>query len=201
MHLRYETGGEVTSFYNEVEIAETHSSNYFMAIGFSGGYCGIQDLGNNKGMVIFSLWDDTRKAIRSQVPLLSQARSLRTGTDVQAVPFGGEGVGISARLSYDWKQGDKFQFYIDTEVVDDRTIYKVYFAKLAEGYPADWQLIAEMDRPAKGVRLNGLYSFVEDFRRNGADPGVPAGERTPYQRRRAVFCNGWMRHGDMGGSP
>jgi hypothetical protein len=201
VHLKYETAGEVTTFYNEVQITETHPSSYFMVIGFSGGYFGIQDLGNNKGQVIFSLWDDTDEKKRTQVPLSSQARSLRTGTNVAAAPFDGEGVGISARLPYDWRQGDKFQFYIDTEIKGDRTIYKAYFAKPVQGYLSNWQFIAEMDRPANGVRLNKLYSFVEDFSRNGAVIGVAAAKRSPYQRRSAVFRNGWTRPWNAGWYP
>lgn len=191
VHLWYSTG-ESIAFYNEVEVTESQRGSYFMAIGFTGGYFGIQDLPNGNGMVIFSLWDNTQEPVRKNVPKTDQARVLTVSENVVAVPFGNEGVGISARMPYTWQEGDIFRFYISTEVGADRTSYSAYFA--AED--SDWKLIATMDRPAGGTRLTGLYSFVEDFRRDGNNTSVAIENRSPNQRRAAIFANPWAQQLD-----
>jgi hypothetical protein len=193
VHLSY-IPGESAAFYNEVEITESQRGTYFMAIGFNGGYFGIQQLVEGGGLVIFSLWDDTKESDRSKVAESDQAKALTVGENVFSVPFGNEGIGISARMPYTWQEGhgSLFYFYVSTEVKANRTSYSAYFAT----ENSDWQLIAIMDRPAGGSRLAGLYSFVEDFRRDGNDTSVAVEQRSPNQRRAAVFANPWAQQPD-----
>lgn len=186
VHLSYDVG-ESSAFYNEVEIIDSQDGSYFMAIGFGGGYFGIQDLVGDEGLVIFSLWDDTEEPNRSNVPESDRAVALSVGTGVAVVPFGNEGVGISARMPFQWDVGSTFRFFITTELAADRTRYTAYFAPPDR----DWQLIGVMERPAQGARLAGLYSFVEDFRRDGLDTSIPPEDRSPNQLRSAIFENPW----------
>jgi hypothetical protein len=39
--------------------------------------------------------------------------------------------------------------------------------------------------------IEGVRSFVEDFRRNVHREGVAASERSPFQRRAAEYRNPW----------
>ncbi len=56
VHLGY-PAPEGTVFYNELTVEKSAVGTYFMACGFDGGYFGIQELGNGKKVVLFSVWD------------------------------------------------------------------------------------------------------------------------------------------------
>ena len=43
--------------YGEVTVEKSVPGSYFATIGFSCGYCGIQELINGKKVAIFSVWD------------------------------------------------------------------------------------------------------------------------------------------------
>src|SRR5438445_10095979 len=59
VHLAY-TGGEGVAFYNEVTVEQSAPGTYFCACGWNKGYFGIQELGNGKKVVIFSIWDSNQ---------------------------------------------------------------------------------------------------------------------------------------------
>src|SRR5689334_8978105 len=56
VHLGYQAP-ESNVFYNELTVEKSTPGSYFMACGFQHGYFGIQELGNSKKVVIFSVWD------------------------------------------------------------------------------------------------------------------------------------------------
>ncbi len=194
VHLSYDVG-EISRAYLEVEILESHPSTYFMAIGFSGGYFGVQQHAGDNGMLIFSLWDATTEKKRANVPAEDRARVVEVGRGATGTAFGNEGTGVSARLLEPVKQGDAFSFYLVAEIEDTdtastriRTTYTAYAARRGGA----WRMIGKIDRPTTGTLIRGLYSFVEDYRRNGQDDGVAARDRSPYQRRTAIFRRGWV---------
>ena len=59
VHLHY-PAGEGTAFYNEVTVDQSAPGTYFCACGWNKGYFGIQELGNGKKVVIFSVWDSNQ---------------------------------------------------------------------------------------------------------------------------------------------
>ena len=59
VHLGY-PAPEAAVFYNELTVEQSVPGSYFMACGFSHGYFGIQELGDGKKVVIFSVWDPTK---------------------------------------------------------------------------------------------------------------------------------------------
>ena len=54
VHLGY-VAADAAVFYNEMTVEKSVPGSYFMACGFSRGYFGIQELGNVKKVVIFSV--------------------------------------------------------------------------------------------------------------------------------------------------
>src|SRR5687767_14843250 len=44
-------------FYNELTVEQSVPGSYFMACGFQQGYFGIQELGDGRKVVLFSVWD------------------------------------------------------------------------------------------------------------------------------------------------
>src|SRR5689334_17701573 len=101
VHLWY-AGPEAVAFYNEVTVEKSAPGTYFMACGFGGGYFGIQELGNGKKVVLFSVWEPNRgnnpNAVEEdrRVKLISKGEGIRTGR------FGGEGTGGQSFFDYDW---------------------------------------------------------------------------------------------------
>ncbi len=48
---------EGVAFTNEITIQESAVGSYFMVCGWDKGYFGLQELGNGKKLLIFSVWD------------------------------------------------------------------------------------------------------------------------------------------------
>src|SRR5262249_17752420 len=60
VHLHY-PAPEAVAFCNEVTVDRSAPGTYFCACGFHMGYFGIQELGNGKKVVIFSVWEPGRQ--------------------------------------------------------------------------------------------------------------------------------------------
>src|SRR5207245_6268437 len=56
VHLWYKAP-EAAAFYNEVTVERSAPGTYFCVCGWDRGYFGIQELGNGKKVIIFSVWD------------------------------------------------------------------------------------------------------------------------------------------------
>jgi hypothetical protein len=182
VHLHY-PAPEAVAFYNEVTVDRSAPGTYFCACGFHMGYFGIQELGNGKKVVIFSVWEpgrqDDPKAVAEdrRVRLVSKDDKVRTGR------FGGEGTGGQSFLDYDWKVGQTCRFLVTARPAGERTEYAAYFAPEEKA----WQHLATFSTLANGALLRGYYSFVEDFRRDKV---------SVTQAREAHYGNGWVRTKD-----
>lgn len=182
---------EATAFYHEVTVEESVPGSYFMACGFRHGYFGIQQMSrpDQPRRVLFSVWDASRGDDPNAVKADRRVRELGHGENVTIRRFGGEGTGGQSYFFYDWKPGETCRFLITAEGNGDRTAYAAYFYLNTE---KRWAHVATFDTLAGGDRLAGLYSFVEDFRRDGA---------SAKQARRARFGNGWVRLADGSWKP
>src|SRR5215510_12132607 len=56
VHLLY-PAPDATLFYNEMVVEKSTDGSYFMACGWDKGYFGIQELGNGRKVILFSIWD------------------------------------------------------------------------------------------------------------------------------------------------
>lgn len=183
VHLFY-PASEATVFYNELIVERSVPGSYFMACGFRHGYFGIQELGNRKKVVIFSVWDPTRSNDPNAVAKQRRVEVLYKADDVIARRFGGEGTGGQSFFDYDWKIGQKCRFLVKATVTEKKTAYAAYFY-LPES--KTWKHLVTFRTFTGGDRLKGLYSFIEDFRRDG---------KSANEVRRAVFGNGWVNDTD-----
>jgi Domain of unknown function (DUF3472)/Domain of unknown function (DUF5077) len=184
VHLGY-TAAEGVAFYNEVTVDRSAPGTYFCACGWNKGYFGIQELGDGKKVVIFSVWDsnqDDPKAVAEdkRVKLLHQGEGVRIGR------FGGEGSGGQSFLDYDWKPGATYRFLVTAKVNGDRTEYSGRFQGPDD---KDWRHLVTFSTVTGGTNLGGYYSFVEDFQRDGA---------SLTKERKAHFGDAWVKpvHGD-----
>lgn len=180
IHLGY-PAPEGTLFYNEATVEETVPGSYFMACGFHRGYFGIQELGDGKKVVIFSVWDPTVGDNPNAVAPQQQVEVLSQGEGVDVSRFGGEGTGGKSMWRYDWKIGNTYKFLVAATVDGDKTTFAGYFF-VPEQHR--WQQMATFRTKTGGAPLRGYYSFVEDFRRDG---------KSAEQIRRARFGNGWIK--------
>ena len=182
VHLGY-PAAEGAAFYNEITVEKSAAGTYFMACGWDKGYYGIQELGNGKKVVIFSVWDSNRndpKAVDDdkRVKLLHKDEKVRTGR------FGGEGTGGQSFFDYDWKIGQTYRFLVTAKIDGKRTEYAGYFF-----VPEDkaWKHLVTFSTVTGGKHLSGYYSFVEDFKRDKASTA---------KVREARFGNGWIKTKD-----
>jgi hypothetical protein len=178
IHLFYEAPA-AKAFYNELTVERSVPGSYFMACGFSHGYFGIQELGNGKKVVLFSVWDPTRGDDAAKVPLEQRVEVVYQADDVRVKRFGGEGTGGQSFLDFDWKLGETYRFYVTATPEGEKTSFAGYIYLPEQ---KGWKHLVTFRTRTGGLTLRGLYSFVEDFRRDGKSVG---------EVRRAVYGNGW----------
>ena len=179
VHLHY-PAPESDAFYNELTVEKSVAGSYFMACGFSHGYFGIQELSRGRKVVLFSVWDPTKGDDAARVPLEQRVEVLHRDPDVEVKRFGGEGTGGQSFFRYDWKAGETCRFLVRAKVEGEKTAYAAHF--FLPGEPR-WKHLVTFRTRTGGEGLKGLYSFVEDFRRD---------TRSATEIRRALFSNGWV---------
>lgn len=181
VHLRY-AGPPSTAFYNELTVDESVPGSYFEVCGFRQGYFGMQERRAGQGrVVIFSVWDPGKQDDQGGVPSDRRVEDLYHAEDVQVGRFGGEGTGGQSFFKYPWKIGETYRFLVEATVKNDKTEFAAYFFLPETG---QWKHLVTFRTITEGSLLTGYYSFIEDFRRDGA---------SLHQRRRARFGNGWIK--------
>lgn len=179
VHLWY-PAPQGSAFYNEVTVVRSAPGTYFMAAGWDKGYFGMQQLGDNKKLLIFSVWDsglnDPRAAAKDkQVKLLHKDARVRVGR------FGGEGTGGQSFFDYNWKVGQTYRFLVTSKIHGERTEYAGYFFVPET---KKWKHLVTFSTVTGGKPLAGYYSFVEDFKRDRV---------SATKERRARYGNGWVK--------
>ncbi len=180
VHLWY-PAPEGTIFYNEMTVEKSHTGSYFMACGFRHGYFGIQEIRNKKDkVVIFSVWDPGDQNDPESVKTDRRVKVLHEGEGVNVSRFGNEGTGGKSMFPYQWKLGETYKFLVKAKLDGSRTVYSAYF------YLNDkkqWKHLVSFSTLASGDLLEGYYSFVEDFWRNGV---------SATKIHKAHYGNGWV---------
>lgn len=180
VHLRY-PAPEAVLFQNAVTVRRSQNGTYFAVCGFGHGYFGIQQLDSPADKVmIFSVWEPGAQDDPGAVSPERQVRVRYHDSAVRIKRFGGEGTGAQSFFRYPWKVNETYRFAIRASVAGERTAYAAFFYLNGE---KRWKHLATFDTLARGEALKGLYSFVEDFRRDG---------RSPHEPHAALFSNGWV---------
>jgi Domain of unknown function (DUF3472)/Domain of unknown function (DUF5077) len=168
-------------FYNEVRVRETTPQTYFCVCGFSHGYYGIQDLGPDRPRILlFSVWDPGQQDDPRAVAETNRVELLFKDAEVRVGRFGGEGTGGQSFLDLPWKTNQVVRLLVHSKVEGLKTSYSGY---LYDDDKARWRHLITFRTRSKGDALQGYYSFVEDFRRDG---------KSPQERRVAEFGLGWV---------
>src|SRR5688500_7033360 len=181
VHLGY-PAPEASHFYNEMVVQESVDGSYFMACGWNTGYFGIQQLkGETNKVIIFSVWDPTHGDDPKAVKAEDRVELLEEGAGVRIKRFGGEGTGGQCMAPFAWKIGETNRFLIRGQVEGGKTAYTAWIFNQEKN---DWRLLATFRTRTGGKPLSGLYSFVEDFRRD---------RKSVNETRRAWFGGGWVK--------
>ena len=98
--------------------------------------------------------------------------------------FGGEGTGGQCMMDLPWRTGEGVRFLVRAEVQGEKTAYAGY---VFIPDPGQWKHLVTFRTRTGAQLLRGCYSFIEDFRRDGASVG---------ETRRARFGPGWMKRAD-----
>jgi len=173
-----------TWFYNEATVQKSTRGSYFMVCGWNTGYFGIQERGDGSKVAIFSVWDPAKGDNPNNVPLEQRVEVLHEGKDVEVSRFGGEGTGGKSMTPFDWQIGEKVRCIVQATVEGEKTAYAgwLYLPKTR-----DWKHLVTFRVTTGGKPLSGLYSFVEDFRRD---------TKSVTEERRCEFGNGWVKTTD-----
>ena len=175
-------------FYNELIVEKSTDGSYFMACGWDTGYFGIQQLRGDKKVVIFSVWDPTTGDNPNAVKSEDRVEVLHSGPETRIKRFGGEGTGGQCMKDFNWKIGETNRFIIQSKTETNEVRKTAYTAYIHEN--GAWQKLATFRVQTKNEDMRGLYSFVEDFRRD---------KKSVHDERRARFGNAWLREkfGDL----
>ena len=85
---------------------------------------------------------------------------------------------------FDWKIGERYRFAVTASPDGDKTSYAGF---LWQADTNSWLHLVTFRTTTGGRRLGGLYSFLEDFRRDG---------RSAREVRRARFGDAWAQTPD-----
>ncbi len=187
VHLGY-PAPEGIVFYNEVRVDRSAPGTYFMVCGWDGGYFGLQELADGKGLVLFSVWDSEKDDPKAQ-PESRRVKLVHQDEKVRVKRFGGEGSGGQSFFDYAWKPGQTYKFCVTAAHNGDRTEYAGHFFVPEEN---SWKHLVTFSTIAGGKALHGYYSFVEDFKRDRV---------SATKARSAHFGNGWIMATDGRGVP
>jgi len=153
--------------------------SYFMACGWNTGYFGIQELANKRKVIIFSVWDPSKGDDPNAVTPEQRVECLFNDPEMRIRRFGGEGTGGQCMGDFEWKLGETNRFLVRAKVEGEKTAYTGYV--LQKG---TWRKLVTFRTRTGGQPLKGLYSFVEDFRRD---------HKSAQETRKARFGEGWVK--------
>jgi hypothetical protein len=182
VHLWWHPDAISHAFYNEVKVTRATNGTYICVCAFSAGYMGLQQKADGSKVVIFSVWDpdDGAKA----TPKEKQVEVVYCDPAVKTERFGGEGTGQQSFYDFPWEVGTTYKFLVRARMMGSRTAYVAF---VFEPRTNQWKHLATFaTRPNQNL-LNGLYSFVEDFRRD---------HKSAREAHSARFSNGWILGGD-----
>lgn len=178
VHLVY-PAPDASLFYNEIVVEKCTGGSYFMVCGWNTGYFGIQELANHHKVILFSVWDAGAKDDSSKSE--DRVECLYQAPDVKVRRFGGEGTGGQCMGDFDWTAGETNRFVVKAAVDGQNTSYTGYVWLESK---SEWKRLVTFRVRTGGTPLRGLYSFVEDFRRD---------TKSADEVRRARFGNGWLQ--------
>ena len=155
--------------YAEAKSLPGPPTTYNCVLGFGHGYFGFQRKTagpeTKERVFIYSLWDngyvknDAKKVSAEELRDLV-VTTVAKGEGVNASAFDHEGSGGHSDLPYAWKDNATYSFLLGVKADGDAAVYSAW-VKLAE--TGQWRFLTSFRRPKTEAKIDGLYSFVEDW--------------------------------------
>ena len=183
-----------------VTVKEAQKNSFYMALGWDCGYCGLQNF-QDYHIFIFSVWEPgdpfNYDAREKDVPEDHRAKILYTAENVLGERFEREGTGAKTYGNIAWKENEPISFRVDSEPEnDERMIFTAYIKRQND---KEWYKLASISTICKDPELRGIgnvYSFVEDFWRNGDSAKVSRSAEFHGIKTRAKGSDRWVEsHG------
>ncbi len=175
--------------YAEAKSLPGPPTTYNCVLGFGHGYFGFQRKTagpeTKERVFIYSLWDngyvknDAKKVSAEELRDLV-VTTVAKGEGVNASAFDHEGSGGHSDLPYAWKDNATYSFLLGVKADGDAAVYSAW-VKLAE--TGQWRFLTSFRRPKTVAKIDGLYSFVEDW--SGSYGQV---------ERKCLYSNLWIRN-------
>lgn len=146
------------------------TTTYYAAIGFTGGYFGIQNRGSTVApqlvdkWLLFSVWDTPA----------GNAQLVDAGP-MTCQGFGGEGTGRQCYLTYDWKIGSTYRFEVSYTPGPGSAEYTAWITDVDAGVQRQLATL----RYQAAVSDWSAYGFVEDWYEPGTSC-LTTSERAAY---------------------
>ena len=191
VHFGYALPKDETALwaYAEAKSLPGPPTTYNCVLGFGHGYFGFQrktaGTEAKDRVFIYSLWDngyvknDAKKVSAAELRDLVVTTVAR-GEGVNASAFDHEGSGGHSDLPYAWKDNATYSFLLGVKADGDAAIFSAW-VKLAE--TGQWRFLTSFRRPKTAAKIEGLYSFVEDW--SGSYGQV---------ERKCFYSNLWIRN-------
>ena len=164
-------------------------TTYNCVLGFGQGYFGYQrktaGTEAKDRVFIYSLWDngyvknDAKKISAEELRDLV-VTTVAKGEGVEASAFDHEGSGGHSHLDYAWKDNATYSFLLGVKADGDAAIYSAWVKPAETG---QWRFLTSFRRPKTAAKIDGLYSFVEDW--SGSYGQV---------ERKCLYSNLWIRN-------
>ena len=147
----------------DIQIDSTAEATYYAPINFSGGYCGLQDHGDERTLH-FSLWHHKEGEG-------SDAKLIWRGYHVYADPDFSEGIGgVKTTRTYDWKVDSTYRLLIkyrhDQYQGQDGAYRDFWFYNFSEQNWFHMATIWRSDKEGQKEYPTDIGSFIEDFGRS-----------------------------------
>lgn len=175
--------------YAEAKSLPGPPTTYNCALGFGQGYFGFQrktaGTEAKDRVFIYSLWDngyvrnDAKKVGAAELRDLV-VTTVAKGEGVVASAFDHEGSGGHSHLDYAWKDDSTYAFLLGVKADGDAAVFSAWVKPAETG---QWRFLTSFRRPKTAAKLDGLYSFVEDW--SGS---------TGQVERKCLFSNLWIRN-------
>jgi hypothetical protein len=197
-------GRQYDWFYQEVMAPRDFSvvATFWMAIGFSGGYFGMQSNSPTERRILFSVWDQIDLDYYNKIGRTPPKDSLVSLVDyapyAQANSFGNEGTGgqsyVGRYRADTWADDKPVKFLLNarkkTVERDDKNGTKpvLLISAWYKAYDEEgWRYIATWSRPFVTAYFDGFHSFLENF-----------GWANGQMARKGYYYNSFGRRDDNG---
>lgn len=171
VHFGYPIPGGVRAqwAYAEALAEPGPATTYHCVLGFSHGYFGYQVRNPGEGthdrLFIYSLWDNgyvrnSDKSVAGDELRDKVVTLVGKGDGVVANAFDHEGSGGHSHLDFAWKDRQAYKFLLGVKPDGKAAVFSAYVS--GPGLTG-WRFLASFRRPNTAARLDGLYSFVEDW--------------------------------------